>query len=382
MADNIDNENNEEELIKYYFFRGYEYKDILRFLSEYHDIIISKSTLQRRLRSYGISRRNAEYNIDTVTNDIREMLDGPECLGGYRYVWHALKMKGHQVPRTVVQLLLKDLDPEGCSLRKRHRLRRRVYRNEGPNAAWHADGYDKLKPYGFAVHGCIDGWSRKLLWLLVTQSNNYPDNIACYFLEAVEKYGGCPMKVYTDLGTENSTMAAIQCFFRNDDDAHCYCSSPRNQRIEGFWSCLRRSRTTWWMNFLKDVVEEQNIDTGAGFQRDCLWFCFAELIQNDLDAFLEHWNSHKIRRSRYDTISGKPDALYFLPEQYGGMANLTLNVPQHEIDYAKNNLVEKEEHTESFEYFQYVVATCGFRKPTNWREGLELFKNLIQISGQ
>ena len=22
---------------------------------------------------------------------------------------------------------------------------------------WHVDGYDKLSPYGFTVHGCIDG---------------------------------------------------------------------------------------------------------------------------------------------------------------------------------------------------------------------------------
>lgn len=262
MADNDENgdenEDSEEELIKYYFFKGLEYKDIVRFLSEYHSISISKSTLQRRLKAYGVSRRNAEYNIDTVVNEIRALLDGPECLGGYRYVWHTLKMKGHQVSRTVVQLLLRQLDPEGTYLRKRHRLKRRVYRNEGPNAVWHADGYDKLKPYGFPVHGCIDGWSRKVLWLHVTRSNNYPDNIASYFLETVEKHGGTPVKVYTDLGTENSTMAAIQCFFRNDDDAHCYCSSPRNQRIEGFWSSLRRSRTTWWINFFRDLVEEQN----------------------------------------------------------------------------------------------------------------------------
>ena len=27
----------------------------------------------------------------------------------------------------------------------------------------HADGYDKLKPYGFPVHGCIDDWSIRLL---------------------------------------------------------------------------------------------------------------------------------------------------------------------------------------------------------------------------
>ena len=28
---------------------------------------------------------------------------------------------------------------------------------KGPNYVWHTDGMDKLKPYGFAVHGCIDG---------------------------------------------------------------------------------------------------------------------------------------------------------------------------------------------------------------------------------
>ena len=27
---------------------------------------------------------------------------------------------------------------------------------QGSNFIWHADGYDKLKSYGFAIHGCID----------------------------------------------------------------------------------------------------------------------------------------------------------------------------------------------------------------------------------
>lgn len=29
---------------------------------------------------------------------------------------------------------------------------------QGPNYVWHLDGYDKLKPYGFAIHACIDGF--------------------------------------------------------------------------------------------------------------------------------------------------------------------------------------------------------------------------------
>ena len=27
----------------------------------------------------------------------------------------------------------------------------------GLNQAWHMDGYDKLKPFGFPIHGAIDG---------------------------------------------------------------------------------------------------------------------------------------------------------------------------------------------------------------------------------
>jgi len=53
--------------------------------------------------------------------------------------------------------LLRQMDPLGTVRRKRHRLQRRVYRNKGPNYVWHVDGCDKLCPYGFEIHGCIDG---------------------------------------------------------------------------------------------------------------------------------------------------------------------------------------------------------------------------------
>ena len=230
-----------EGLIRYYFIRGFEYMEIIHFLSKYHRKSISERTLHRRLREYGLNRRTPNYDINEIEEEVRKLLDGPECLVGYRHIWYTIQRRGIQVPRLVVQELIQYLDPEGCELRRAHRLRRRVYHNAGPNAVWHADGYDKLKPYGFPIHGCIDGWSRKLLWLVVTRSNNYPDNIASYYLEAVEEYGGCPIELDTDLGTENGTMAAMQAFFRDDEHAHRYVSSQRNQRIEGYWSFHRRN---------------------------------------------------------------------------------------------------------------------------------------------
>ena len=65
-------------------------------------------------------------------------------------------MKGHQVPCNVVQLLFSQFVPEGCCMRKCHRLNKeKSIPNEGPNASWHADGYDKLKPHRFAKHGVV-----------------------------------------------------------------------------------------------------------------------------------------------------------------------------------------------------------------------------------
>ena len=36
----------------------------------------------------------------------------------------------------------------------------------------HIDGDEKLKTFGFPIHGCIDGFSRKLMRLVASTSNN------------------------------------------------------------------------------------------------------------------------------------------------------------------------------------------------------------------
>ena len=59
--------------------------------------------------------------------------------------------------RDTVRQLLLEFDPDGVTARKQRRLRRRMYSNKGPHYLVHVDGYDKLKPYGFAIHGAIDG---------------------------------------------------------------------------------------------------------------------------------------------------------------------------------------------------------------------------------
>ncbi len=179
---------------------------------------------------------------------------------GYRSLWHRLELEGIKIPRSVVAIILREIDSEGSTLRRRKKLKRREYENPEPNFAWHIDGYDKLKPWGFSIHGCIDGFSRRMLWLKITRSNNSPDNIALMFLTTVAENGGCPVELVTDWGTENCIDALIQSFFRDNPDAHWYVPSPRNQRIEGWWSYFSKHYSRWWINFFNDLQFRRIID--------------------------------------------------------------------------------------------------------------------------
>ena len=53
----------------------------------------------------------------------------------YRYIWHILNRQGIQIPRIRVHQMLKEIDLEGYELRRRHRLKTRVYVNQGPDYA-------------------------------------------------------------------------------------------------------------------------------------------------------------------------------------------------------------------------------------------------------
>ena len=68
-------------------------------------------------------------------------------------------------------------------------------------------------------------------------------------MDIVKEYGGCPLKGRTDCGTENSLVAAAQCYFTGNDLAHIYGTSPHNQRIEGWWIV---AKTT--LNYLVDQL--------------------------------------------------------------------------------------------------------------------------------
>ena len=49
----------------------------------------------------------------------------------------------------------------------------------------------------------------------------------------------------------------------------------------------------------------------------CLWFCFKDILRADLDHVRDHWNTYYIRKSRHDTVPGRPDELSTLQRTVG-----------------------------------------------------------------
>ena len=188
-------------IVRDYFKKGYTYVEILEFLKVGHKAKISLSTLKRALKKLNCFRRplpGKKANFDEVKEVMREELYSTGSILGYGKLWSHLNTSGVLVRRKDVRLALLKLDPQNVDKRRRRRLRRRKYHSLGPNFVWHIDGHDKLKPYGISIHGCIDGYSRRIIWLEVAASNKVPELIAKHYLDALKQMEGKPKTVTAD----------------------------------------------------------------------------------------------------------------------------------------------------------------------------------------
>ena len=371
----------ERDAITFYHEKGFSNDLILKFLSKYHHNNMSLRTLKRRLQTYSLSRFS---NIDerTLKSIIERELEGPAASLGYRGMWYHLRnIYGLKIPRDIILRLLKEIDPEATERRKSRNIIRRTYLSPGPNFCWHLDGYDKLKHCGFPVYGAIDGHSRKLIFLKLVRSNNNPVVPAFFYLKAIEEEKKCPALLQTDCGSETGLMAAIHCYIWQNEDAHRYGKSTSNQRIECFWSFFKKSFTSSLIDYFKTLQHRGEYSPGNILHLECAWFAFADLLQSWLDNILNEWNLHYIRRSRYYTVPGIPNSLYYLPED-SGFQECGKTITDEDILLVEEQLglsteaqsVLASPYPELENYFRNVVEGQGIRyPPNNMQEAEEIF---------
>jgi len=225
---------------------------------------------------------------------------------------------------------------------------------------------------------CIDGFSRKIIWLRASYSNHQPGVVASYYLDAVSQAGGYPSRVRTDCGTENGIVAAIQSLVTGSASGHVYGTSPGNQRIEAWWSFFRRNRSQWWIDVFENIVEFGAFHPGCVLETECFRFCFMDVIQKDLDEIRRQWNTHRIRPSSGSRCPpGIPDELYYLPQipWVDCMLRNTDMLPPQVMD----ELVQPRscEDTNRANYFSYLCNFHNWNLPHDADSATELYFKLL-----
>lgn len=144
---------------------------------------------------------------------------------------------------------------------------------------------------------------------------------------------------------------------------------------------IKEQRLTWWINFFKDLVDRGLFLTGDVLHVECIWLCFAELIQHDLDFVKFHWNTHYIRHSRHETALGKPEELYYLPETFGASNHLHPASPE-KLDEARLKCKATDFNNDFQQYLNHVLSLPNVSKPSHWKEALSLFSYLMKVAVQ
>ncbi len=219
-----------KELVAHYYGLTPQYtlKQICMIINNHHNTSTTVRQIKYICKKEGLTRYKLEDTglKDVVANELRTSRRSV----GYRQMSEiiSLKYRAH-VPKEKVRKVLKELDPEGVQERSRGVIKRRVYETAGPNKVWHIDGNDKLKMWGLCIHAAVDGFSRKIIWIKVSTTNNDPLVIANYYLSSVKAHLKAPKMLRMDKGTENIYCEDLQVFFTGNADSFRYASSTRNQ---------------------------------------------------------------------------------------------------------------------------------------------------------
>lgn len=299
-------------------------KKIVMWLKTRHEVDMSEKTLRRILIEHGISWRAPSVTFADAVTYVAEIIELNNGQLGFRTMTQRIRLSyGLNISRELVEEALRYYDPAGLRERTRTGLRRRDYANRGPNDAWHYDGYDKLSPYGLSIHGCTDGFSRKIIWLHVAITNRLKRVVLFYFLQSISKLNGLPCMTRSDFGTENIATSTAQIAAYGLDDAHIFGKSTMNTRIEGAWLQLRKRCTDYWIDYFKKLVDDGIFLLNDWMYKTCSFVVFGPLIDAEVKMHQRVWNSHKMRADpAHNFAGGVPDEMYRTPEYYAAKDQL------------------------------------------------------------
>ena len=149
------------------------------------------------------------------------------------------------------------------------------------------------------IHGCIDGYSRRIIYLKATD-NNRSDTVLELFVDGVDRLG-LPSRVRADRGGENVGVARymLENPLRGPGRGSFICgTSVHNQRIERLWRDLFQSCLVIFYRLFYGMEDNRLLNVENPLHIFCLHYVFLPRINLAITQFLESWNNHPLSSMR------------------------------------------------------------------------------------
>lgn len=147
----------------------------------------------------------------------------------------------------------------------------------------------------FVIHGGIDGYSRKIVYLECS-TNNYASTVLNAFLSAVDQHG-LPSRVRSDKGGENVDVARHMLSHPDRGPGRGSMitgKSVHNQRIERLWRDLFCGCVHMYYNLFYSLESSGLLNPDSEIDLFCLHYVYLPRISHSLDQFLNGWNAHPV----------------------------------------------------------------------------------------
>lgn len=260
---------------------------------------VSERTLHRRRVEYGIEASFTDITDNELDNQIRDILRLTPY-SGESYVRGSLKGRQINVQRARVRESLSRIDPIGRNMRRRYAICRRVYNVPGANSLWHIDSNHKLISWRFVLHGCVDGFSRTIIYLECC-TDNTAETVVQLFNKGIGEFG-LPSRVRGDRGVENVDVARLMIARRGENRGSFIAGrSVHNQRIERLWAEVNRVLSALYIGIFKFLEEGMLLDPLDEQHLFALHFAYLPRINASLSEFREQWNHHGLKTSGHQS---------------------------------------------------------------------------------
>ena len=146
---------------------------------------VHRNLIARCIKDYQMSIPTfTNHTNEQVINVLTETLQLNSNLGE-QYARGILFTNGIRIHQTRLREILRELKgshPHNIG----NPINRRKYKNRSANAAWHHDTTHKLIKYKFVCSGCVDGFSRFIIWLNISNNNKARTSYDC-FKQAIQR---------------------------------------------------------------------------------------------------------------------------------------------------------------------------------------------------